>query len=212
MEDWLVTKRGFFVKHNVRFRPAHHHAEYNSKQDSVHSDIDIIAINSKAQGIDRVHVVTCKSWQNGFRVKQWLKVLEAEATYHDRQSSFQPREGWKSFRELVSDKWMEAFIELIEQETGQRDFTYYIAVTKIIGRNEDRIALESSELLINRFANKYSKVKLKIITLGEMIEEYHQRIELKSTPSLESTNVGRMLQLMHAAGLQVVSRGTRNKM
>jgi hypothetical protein len=205
VEDWFVARSGFFVKHNVRFRPDKNHGDYVSKRDSVHSDIDILAVDTKAKGAARVHAVTCKSWQDGFHAKKWMAELEKEAEYNERSLSFKPRERWKYFREMVSDKWMEAFLETVAKETGQRDFTYTIAVTKFNGTDADRSAIENSSILKNRFQAKRSKIRIKILPLAELIAKYTERITAKDTPSLEATDVGRLLQLIHAAGLGVTT-------
>lgn len=205
VEDWLVAQPGYFVKHNVRFRPDSSHPDYDSKRDSVHSDIDIIAIATAAKGTDRVNIVTCKSWQGGFKPLYWATELEKEAEYNKRTTAFKPRESWKRFRELVSDKWMESFLHTVERETGQRDFTYTIAVTRMTGHSTDRQLIEKSPVLLRRFSDKGSKVKIKILSLEELLAAYSERIRAKDTPSLEATNVGRMLQLIHAAGLTIRS-------
>jgi len=191
VEDWFVARPGFFVKHNVRFRPNKTHPDYISNRDSVHSDIDILAVVTTAKKKpERVHVVTCKSWQGGFGLKNWRSDIEKEAEYNERSASFKPRERWKYFRELVSDKWMDAFLDTIETETGQRDFTYTIAVTKINGTEQDRANLEDSAVLKARFKAKGSNVIIKVLPLAELIAEYTERIVAKDTPSLEATDVG----------------------
>ncbi len=45
VEDWLVCEPGWFVKHNIKYRPRKEHAEWVKNQDSVHSDIDILALS-----------------------------------------------------------------------------------------------------------------------------------------------------------------------
>ncbi len=136
-------------------------------------------------------------------MKNWRSDIEKEAEYNERSASFKPRERWKYFRELVSDKWMDAFLDTIEAETGQRDLTYTIAVTKLNGTERDRTSLEESTVLKARFKAKGSNVIIKVLTLAEVIDEYTKRIVAKDTPSLEATDVGRLLQLFHAAGLRV---------
>ena len=132
IEDWYVTNPGWFVKHNIKYRPDKNHKEYESKKDSVHSDIDILAYSPKEK-TNNVHVVSCKSWQSGLNLKYLFSIINSEASYNDKTKvGFQKREEWKQFRELVSDKWIDAFVKKIEEETNQRNFTYQIAVTKII--------------------------------------------------------------------------------
>lgn len=204
VEDWLVSQTGWFVKHNVKYRPAADFPGYDSKKDSVHSDIDIVAYSPTKKGRDRVSVVTCKSWQGGVKVSRWLESLESEATYNIPSIEFQKRERWKSFREIVSEKWLVAFLNKIEQETGQRSFTYYIAVTKISGKDSDscRKLLENSEIIDNRFKKHGSNIAIKLLPLQEIIESIQARMNSKDTPVLETTSVGRLLQLLQAAGIE----------
>ena len=211
VEDWFVTRHGFFVKHNIRFRPSKDHVDYVSKKDSVNSDIDILAVKTNSEGTDRVHAVTCKSWQSGFNPNDWTGKLEEEATYNERTSDFTRREHWKYFRELVSDKWMEAFLDVIETETNQRDLTYTIAITKLRGTKEHRAALEESRILKARFKDKNSNIIIRILPLAELIERYTERIVAKDTPSLEATDVGRLLQLIHAADLTITKKEGRTR-
>lgn len=203
IEDWLVSQTGWFVKHNIKYRPKKGHKEYNTNRDSVHSDIDILAFSNNEKGKSRVIAVTCKSWQGGFNPQEWLQSLEKEPEYNERTDKFKPREKWKYFRELSSTKWTEAFVEKIENETGQRDFNYYIAVTKLNGKNQGKELFEKSIIFKKRFKKFNSNVDIRIISLEEIINDYCRRMELKDTDFLEATNVGRLLQLVHAAELKI---------
>lgn len=204
VEDWFIARPGWFVKHNIRYRPSKNHPDYHPKQDSVHSDIDLLATSKIAGGAAGVCAVTCKSWQGGFRYADWLEVLEADATYNRRSAAFQRREQWKYFRELVSDKWMAAFLDTIERETGSRQFTYIIAVARAIGTDDERTQFEQSRIIQNRFEKKKSKCCLRILTLKEMVADFARRLGEKETPVLEATEIGRLLQLVYAADLRVV--------
>ncbi|MDO9475374.1 MAG: hypothetical protein Q7L07_01590 [Pseudohongiella sp.] len=199
--DWFVAKNGWFVKHNVKYRPSTTNEHYEGKRDSVHSDIDILAFSPLGKGVKRVAVVTCKSWQGGFATEKWLRVLEGDHSYNERTERFQKREEWKYFRELVSPKWQEAFLRTIKEQTGKTSFTYYIAVTKIAGRNAQdfRRKIEVSKIIRNRFEKQGAKVSIEIITLEEITKEIIARFDEKLTPSVEATDVGRMLQLLKVA-------------
>ncbi len=65
VEDYLQFK-GYFTTHNVRFRPRADRPEFNTRLDSVNSDVDVVGFHPTHEGIDRVIVVTCKAWQVGF--------------------------------------------------------------------------------------------------------------------------------------------------
>ena len=125
VDDYLQA-RGFFTRHNVKFRPRKSHPAFKSKDDSVPSDIDVIGVNPHARGPSRVWVVSCKSWQSGFNVRSKL----AELTQNKKRSG---RESWRFFRELMVPKWSEAFRDAVLRETGSRSFTYATAVTRLSG-------------------------------------------------------------------------------
>jgi hypothetical protein len=184
VEEFLIH-RGYFVRHNVKFLPRKDHADFSSKHDSNHSDIDVLAFNPLRQGADRVWAVSCKSWQSGFNPA--VKIEEIE-----QNKIVSGREAWKGFRELVSPKWSEAFVGAIQKATGESSFTYVTAVTNLIG---DASQWEQNPSFRKALADN----PIKIITLREMLEEVYG--QLKTT--LAGTEVGRMLQLFRAAGIQI---------
>ena len=64
VDDWLISKEGAFTKHNVKFRPDSGRDDYNSKDDSSYSDIDILAVHVLSEiPNQKVSIVSCKSWQ-----------------------------------------------------------------------------------------------------------------------------------------------------
>lgn len=65
VEDWLHLD-GWFTVHNVPFRPRKDRSDYVSQQDSVASDVDVLAVHPLRTGCERVMAVSCKSWQAGF--------------------------------------------------------------------------------------------------------------------------------------------------
>ena len=125
VDDYLQSE-GYFTRHNIKYRPRSDHPDFNLKKDSNHSDIDVIGLHPNKKGPDRIWVVSCKSWQSGFRVKTKLTELIENKTISGR-------EAWQFFRELMRPKWSEAFITSVEKTTGTREFTYVLAVTAIIG-------------------------------------------------------------------------------
>ena len=125
VDDYLQA-RGFFTRHNIKFRPRKDHPEFKSRDDAVPSDIDVIGVNPHHRGSARVWVVSCKSWQSGFNVRSKL----AELSENKIRSG---REAWRFFRELMVPKWSEAFREAVFRETGSRAFTYVTAVTRLGG-------------------------------------------------------------------------------
>jgi hypothetical protein len=59
VDDYLQL-RGYFTRHNVKFRPRNDHPQFVKKQDSNHSDIDVIGYNPRLAGAARVWVVLQK--------------------------------------------------------------------------------------------------------------------------------------------------------
>jgi hypothetical protein len=50
--DEHLQIEGYFTRHNIKFRPDKEHSQFESKQDSNHSDIDVIEINPLLAGRD----------------------------------------------------------------------------------------------------------------------------------------------------------------
>jgi hypothetical protein len=175
--------QGYFTAHNIPFRPRPDHPEYDAHQDSVPSDIDVIGVNPRRRGVGKVVVVNCKAWQRGFPETALLRQLRGEA----RQPK---RERWRQFRELWKPKWSEAFRDQVEARTGATKFTYRIAVTRLRGGGDEwaKDPVIKSNLPGCRF---------QFLTLEEIWE--HVLAESTRTPA--SSEIGRLAQLLKAAGL-----------
>ena len=184
VEEYLLHK-GYFVQHNLKFRPREDHPDFNSKQDSNHSDVDVIGYHPHKEGKKRVFVVSCKSWQQGFRPEYWIKAIEENKIVGGR-------EAWKTFRELTVPKWSEAFVKSVEQVTGTDRFTYVTAVTRLHG---NKTAWEQYE----PFQRAIGCNPIKIMTFRDMAAEIQDVL----TTTLAATEVGRMLQLFKAIGITV---------
>jgi hypothetical protein len=187
VEEYLLHE-GYFVRHNLKFKPRADHPDFNARQDSNHSDIDVIGYHPTRTGPDKIVVVSCKSWQDGFNPTQRLRGINEGMILNGRDA-------WKGFRELVVPKWSEAFITAVEESTGRRDFTYMLAVTKVIG---DRTVWESNSGFIESLAGN----PIKIIDLREMLVAIAPRLGT----TLAGTEVGRMLQLFRATGIDITAR------
>jgi len=180
VDDYLQSE-GYFTRHNIKFKPRKEHPDFVSKQDSNHSDIDVIGINPKKNGADRVFAVSCKSWQSGFKIKSWLDCLASNKIVSGRHA-------WQAFRELMRPKWSEAFIDAVEAASGSRKFTYVLAVTAVIG---ERKQWEKHQPFLAALQGN----PIRIVDLSEMLE-YIQNV---STTTVASSDIGRVLQLMKAA-------------
>ncbi|MBX3163211.1 MAG: hypothetical protein KF900_01915 [Bacteroidetes bacterium] len=196
IEDWLLSQSGTFTKHNVKYRPSKTELDYNSKADSSHSDIDVLAVHLNESGKKRVSVVSCKSWQQGFNPMSWHDAL----INNPSDKKFANKKVWKSFRELVIPKWSNAFREKIYEETQSYDFTYYIAIAKLSGGKEAEVyksVFETEKSFLSLLKkNTNSKVEIKIITVNELLDEFFNK---PNSTTLEATLVGRFMQVLKAS-------------
>lgn len=180
--DEYLQHKGYFTRHNLKFRPDPGHPEYEKSKDCVYSDIDILAVHPKARGAARVWAVSCKSWQQGFSCASKLAQLQDNKTVSGR-------EAWKQFRELVVPKWTTAFLAAIEAATGSRRFTYVTAVTRVRG---ERTRWESHP----PFREALGGNPVRLLSLSEILADLYPA--LRTTPA--SSHVGRLLQLVKASG------------
>lgn len=183
MVDEYLMHKGYFTMHNVKFKPLSTDPDFVRNQDSVASDIDVIAIHPRKEGPDRVIVVSCKSWQEGFDPVSCLDHITHNKKYAGRDA-------WRGFRELCSPKWSRAFMDAIEAATGTRSFTYWTAVTSV-RKGRDRTVWEQNPSF--RAALENNLIELK--SFSDMLDDVW--VQLSTTPA--ATELGRMIQLMKAS-------------
>lgn len=181
VDDYLQM-RGYFTRHNLKFRPRDDHADFVRNQDSNHSDIDVLGYNPKRSGTERVMAVSCKSWQSGFRISSIIRSIEGNKIRSGREI-------WKAYRELTQPKWSEAFIEAVHAATGSTEFTYVTAVTAIKG---DREVWEN----YLQFREALRGNPIRLLSLSDMLEEI--RPTLNTT--VAASQLGRTIQLLIASG------------
>lgn len=181
--DEYLMHQGYFTMHNVKFKPPPQDPDFVVKQDSVASDIDVIAIHPRKEGIDRIVVVSCKSWQEGFDPKVCLDHIVNNKMYAGR-------EAWRGFRELCSPKWSRAFVSAVEAATGSRTFTYWTAVTSIRGAQNRSLWEENLE-----FTAAIEGNPVRLVSFADMLDTVWP--QLSTTPA--ATELGRMIQLMKAS-------------
>lgn len=184
VEEYLIHN-GYFVRHNIKFLPRKDHPDFVKNQDSNHSDIDVLGYNPLLEGSDRICAVSCKSWQFGFNPATELRNISNGKVVRGRKA-------WKAFRELATDKWAEAFIEAIRLSCGTDRFTYVLAVAKLTG---DKDVWEQHQEFLDRLNGN----PIKIITFREMIDNIYPAL----STTLASSEVGRMLQMFKAAGINI---------
>ncbi len=192
VDDYLKSQ-GYFTTHNIKFKPDPRHKDYVSNQDSVPSDIDILAVQPNKRGADKVVAVTCKSWQTGFNPSALIKAIETNAKLGGRIA-------WKSFRELKEPKWSAAYCQKIEEMTGSKKFTYWTAVTKVIG---DPSVWENHKA----FQAKLNGNKIAVKTVRQLLDEMHPLIGTTVEPS----QVGRLLQVIKASEWSIPQALSRTK-
>ncbi|MBS0158830.1 MAG: hypothetical protein JSS26_09625 [Nitrospira sp.] len=83
---------------------------------------------------------------------------------------------------MTSPKWSEAFIEAVAQATGQSSFTYFTAVTKLVG---DVQCWEENPA----FSKTMDGNPIKILQLREMLTEIYS--EIGTTSRRRTSAVGR---------------------
>ena len=180
--DEYLQHKGYFTRHNIKYKPNENHPDFEKRKDVVASDIDVIGIDPNRDGFDRVIAVSCKSWQSGFRPSS--KILEIE-----NNKTVSGREAWKGFREITREKWASAFIDKIEEVSGTRRFTYVTAVTFVKG---DKLLWETYE----PFQRMLHGNPVHIVEFSDILDELLPDID--TTPA--SSEVGRILQLLKASG------------
>lgn len=184
VDDYLQAA-GYFTRHNLKFRPRRDHPGFDVKQDSNHSDIDVLGLHPGRKGVERVWVVSCKSWQSGFDVAAKLD----EITNNKIRSG---RESWRFFRELVEPKWAEAFRAAVVDASGQKEFTYITAVTRIKG---DSSVWENHPA----FRKNLGGNPIRMMSLEDMMKELLKGMTTTVVPS----QLGRTVQLLRAAGAKI---------
>ena len=141
------------------------------------SDIDVLAIHGKDHS---VIVGDCKSWQAGFS-GDWMLSSITQSAKRERGR----------FKAVFIPEWAKGLVHKVEEELGTRDFTYTIYCTWMDGSSEK---LKKRTVAGNR---------IEVVTLADMIYETVQRVRAKKNQSVEPTTLGRLVQLLLAAGISL---------
>ena len=187
VDDYLQAK-GYFTQHNLKFKPGVGCVGYDAPQDCVPSDIDVIGFHPRLGPPDNVWVVGCKSWQNGFEVRQILDAI-------DRNKKVGGKEAWRQFRELSKDKWAAAFMDAVEKATGTRRFTYVTVVTLLSGGDSAKATWTKRA----DFSARLEGNPIVLLSLAEMLEEVFPKLGT----TVASSQFSRSLQLIKASGWQM---------
>jgi hypothetical protein len=189
--DWLLSIPGTFVKTNLKYRPSDKSKNFIRNQDQIHSDIDLISINTKE--LDTIKVFNCKSWLDGFDFGQFYTKL---STDEGRQSKFAGKPIWKHFRELTSEKWTNAFIErLLAENPNAKQIEYCVLCVK--AKNEHMVSKWIDLPVIKEvFLNKKLRLNnIRCVELKTALDE----IKPAAHGVIENSDIGRTLQLLKAA-------------
>jgi len=190
-EDYYSKKVGYFTKHNIKFRPSKEEPIYIAKYDSVHSDIDLITIDTNER--NKIITVSCKSWQGGFNISKFKNTLEY-ALNNQPTKTIGKKDDWCAFRELCIDRWTNSFLKILRNElnvvdTQEIELEYVILCTKITKRSlKYKSDFENSEAIKKYFKQKKVNLKLKVLTIDEIIAEIIKNINEKDTPYVENTH------------------------
>jgi len=188
--DWLLQKNGCFVKTNLKYKPSPECDQFNCKSDIIHSDIDLLSVD--LQHPETVTIINCKSWMDGFDFK-WFHNYLSDTEKHSK--AFGGKEVWKHFRDLVNEKWHQAFIERIKAENPLFKKLNYI-ILSVFAKNEEYVAeWMTNQLIIKNF--KKSKIEFSI--QGKEIAELVNDIETKGSEYAENSAFCRTLQLLRVA-------------
>ena len=182
VDEYLMHK-GYFTMHNVKFKPISSDPDFVRNQDSVASDIDVIAIHPCKEGPEKVVVVSCKSWQEGFDPKACLDQITHNKKYAGR-------EAWRGFRELCSPKWSRAFMAAVEAAAGTQTFVYWTAVTSIRKNRVNSVWEDNTQ-----FRAAIGGNPIRLVSFADMLDDVWD--QLSTTPA--ATELGRMIQLMKAS-------------
>lgn len=191
VEDYLQSQ-GYFTRHNVKYKPRPTDPGFITNKDAVHSDVDVIAVHPLREGPRRVLVVSCKSWQNGFNPYHYWREVEKPSN----TGKYAGKEAWMSFRELTTERWSLALRREVERLTGQADFVYLTAVTRLkVGKNVT-LAQAVNYWVSHPIAQQnIGSNSIEIITVAEMV-----RAVLKDmTTTVEGSLLGRTLQVLKTA-------------
>lgn len=200
VDSWFLRQVSTFTKHNVKYKPSKEvvdkmDAKVKSKY-SVSSDIDVIAVHLDKIGVEKVSVISCKSWQEGFDIDFFYKNLGENG---DPEKKVGTGPAWKKFREIYDPIWAKAFRDKVFEETKSHDFTYYVAVTKFKNEKKNLLMdfINCEKFISNLNNNGTYNVRIKFLTMEEMVKPI---LEEPTTTTLEATEIGRFMQLIKAAG------------
>ncbi len=194
VEDYLQVE-GYFTRHNMPFKPPKVKGGPSNPDHAVHSDIDVIGINSLRKGREKVWVISCKSWQNGFNAAHRLEQMKGNRPNPKRSI-------WRSHRELWDAAWSASFRGEVKRLTGQSKFRYTIAVTRLTGLVKDpeeaaQMWASDPTVKANLAGSAFSFLEFR-----EVWQRIQDEQQGSSSSRPASSEIGRLAQLMRAAHVE----------
>jgi hypothetical protein len=189
VEDWLQAQ-GYFTRTNQKFAPKKGVPGYVGRLHGNGSDMDVIGIHPGKTGPERVMVVNCKSWQDGFDI-----AVTAHRLNNESDLTESGKELWKHFRELVKPIWTDAFLETLQDVAHCGDeFTYVTAVTWACDP-EHKDHWENNP----NFKAALKGNPIRFLTLRDMLDHVFSKLGT----TVESSQFSRTLQLLKAAKIDL---------
>lgn len=182
-EDYF-RELGYFTQHNIKYKPNKKGPAY-----AVHSDIDILGIHPHKKGLEKVIVVSCKSWQGGLNIDAYLKLLKKDSKSTEKRIKSVKR----TFQDLLSKEWTSALRKKVLNLTGQKSFKLYLALTRYKG---DKESWEKFKF----FTRNFPGCKIEIIDLEAMVKKIEEHIT--TTPS--HSELSRLIQLIKAGNGRII--------
>lgn len=169
---------GYFTQHNIKYKP-----DIKGHTYAVHSDVDIIAVHPKKRGIDRVVVVSCKSWHGGLHIERDLKRLKNN---HKKTRQV--------FREVAFPEWSHALRQKVKSLTGQDTFVFYLVCTSY-NQEAERLWVEDKT-----FCKNLKGCELRLLDMKKMVQDVSESSK-GITPA--HSELSRLLQMIHHSGGEI---------
>lgn len=210
-EDFYLAQPGYFTKTNIKYKPDEKRNDFISENDSVHSDIDVLAFNPNKKLIE---VVNCKAWQTGINFTQFVTEIENTIT-NQPPKPVGERPYWTHFRELGIIKWTDGFLKKIREETNSTEklnIKYNLLCLKLTNKgtdNEYKANLKKIKKIIQGYFYKIdNKVEVEFIIkiIDDIVIELIDGLINKNKTAVENTHLARTFQLLLASNHVIIKK------
>ena len=163
---------GYFTQHNVKYKPNKLGPAY-----AVHSDVDLVGVHPKKKGVERVVVVSCKSWHGGLHLARHLKDIKNNN-----------KKIKKTFREIALPIWSKALKQKIKTLTGQNRFVFFIVSVSYAPKQKGIWENYS------KFIHNLSGCPIRLLDMKTIVQEV-SRTASNITPA--HSELARLLQMIY---------------